>query len=123
MNQQQSETHVIELTEGTFRAAIVEDKGPILVDFWAPWCGPCRMMKPFLAEAAATLSSEVRVASLNVDEAQPIAEAFGIRGIPTLILIKDGKILDSVSGVMPAAGIVSRVRAALAKDANTAKSA
>lgn len=104
---------VLELTLANFQAQVVEDASPILIDFWAPWCGPCRVMKPVFHEAAQTLKGEVRAATVNVDEQPALAEAFGIRGIPTLILIQGGRVIDAWSGAMPAAALVQRVRARL----------
>jgi thioredoxin 1 len=102
------------ITEADFKAVIVDDPSPILIDFWAPWCGPCRMMNPILEDAAKRLEGKVRVVKVNVDEEPRIADAFGIRGIPTLVLIKDAKVIDLLQGVMPAAQLASRVLSAAA---------
>jgi len=116
MNQiENAEELVIELKESTFKSLVVDDPSPILIDFWASWCGPCRMMKPFLAEGAKTLEGEVRVGQVNVDDERMLAEAFGISGIPTLVLLKEGKFVSRISGVMPAASLVRWVRAELGK--------
>lgn len=104
---------ILELTAQTFTAEVVENKTPILIDFWAPWCGPCRMMKPILGEVAKSLAGEVRVAEVNVDDEPAIADAFGIRSIPTLVLIQGGHVVDSVNGVVPAERLVSHIRAKL----------
>ncbi|HWD38507.1 MAG TPA: thioredoxin [Fimbriimonas sp.] len=102
---------VIELTEGNFRKEVLEGDLPVLIDFWAPWCGPCRMMTPILHEAAAKLGGIARVAKLNVDEQPRLAEIFGVRGIPTLVLMNKDTVLDSWSGVTPANAVVDRVKA------------
>ena len=103
------------LTIENFQAEVLDNETPVLIDFWAQWCGPCRMMGPMFDEAAKLLAGEVRMAKLNVDEQPALAEAFGIRGIPTLVLMKGNKAIDSWSGVMPAKAIADRVRSNLAR--------
>ncbi|HVT11784.1 MAG TPA: thioredoxin [Fimbriimonadaceae bacterium] len=114
MSEQTTTTHVFNLTAEAFQSEVIDNPTPILIDFWAPWCGPCRIMKPLLAEAAATMAGEVRVAQVNVDEEGAIAGAFGVQSIPTLVLMRGGKVLDAVAGVMPANALVARVRQKLA---------
>lgn len=109
-----SEDLVIHLTTEEFKAQAIDDPSPLLIDFWAPWCGPCRTMAPFLAEAAQQLKDEVRVGKINVDEERKLAEIFGIASIPTLVLMQGGKVAGAVSGVMPAAGLIQWVKAQLA---------
>lgn len=104
---------ILELSSNTFNQEVVANRSPILIDFWAPWCGPCRMMKPILAQAAEALAGDVRVATINVDDEPAIADAFGIRSIPTLVLVADGKVIDSVNGIVPASGLVTKIRAKL----------
>lgn len=112
----ETKTHdVFSITTEDFHAQVVEDPSPILLDFWAPWCGPCRLMKPQLEMAAKLLGPEVRVAQINVDEEPELAGMFGISGIPTLALLKDRTVIGAWSGLMPANELVQRVRAALAK--------
>lgn len=113
MNQTHIGNDILHITEGGFQNAVVEDPTAILIDFWAPWCGPCRMMNPILEEAAKKLVGKARVAKVNVDEEPRIAEAFGIRGIPTMVLIKDAKVVDVFQGVVPADQLVKRVESAL----------
>lgn len=74
---------------------------PVLVDFWAAWCGPCKMVAPVLDELAGEMGEKVRIAKLNVDENQEIALKYGVRGIPTFILFKDGEVADRMTGAMP----------------------
>ena len=100
---------LLNLTKDNFRSEVLEGSKPVLIDFWAAWCGPCRMMKPAVAEAATLLGDKVQVAMINVDEEPELAEAFGIRGIPTLVLIQGNKVLDAFSGFRPAKEIVNQV--------------
>src|SRR5574344_2199352 len=88
---------LIEVTDQTF-AAEVEGGGLVLVDFWAPWCGPCRMIAPVLADLSLDLGDEVTIAKLNVDDNQATARKFGVMSIPTLILFKNGQPVDKVIG-------------------------
>jgi len=91
---------VLELTEKNFEAEVVKSNKPVLVDFWAEWCGPCRMIAPIVEEIAKDLSGKLKVAKVNVDEAQELAAQFNIMSIPTLILFKDGEPVDMIIGAM-----------------------
>ncbi len=104
----------VELTAETFGRQVLESDLPVLVDFWAPWCGPCKMMAPAFEEAAVALEPDVRLAKLNTDEAQNVAAQFDIRSIPTLILFRDGQPLARHSGAMMAPQIQAFVQQALA---------
>jgi thioredoxin 2 len=96
----------IEVDEANFERHVARNEIPILVDVWAPWCGPCRAMAPMFAQAARLLEPELRLLKLNSDEAQSLSAKLGIRSIPTLLLIWNGKILARHAGVMDARRIV-----------------
>ena len=88
----------VTLTEANFDAEVLQSKLPVLVDFWAEWCGPCRMLAPTIDELAIEFSGKAKVGKVNVDQNQMIAERYGIRSIPTLILFKNGEIIEQIVG-------------------------
>jgi thioredoxin 2 len=102
--------HVLELSEANFRRYLEHNDIPVAVDFWAPWCGPCKMMAPQYAQAAGQLEPDVRLAKLDTDAAQGIAGEFGIRSIPTLILFRGGREVARQSGAIGTADIVRWIR-------------
>jgi thioredoxin 1 len=104
---------MIELKDSTFENEVLKSDKPVLVDFWAPWCGPCRMIAPVVEEIASSYSGRLKVAKLNVDDNQEITMKFGIRSIPTLILFKDGKALEQIIGAVPKSEIERVIKKAL----------
>ena len=88
-----------DLSEGALNEELLQSKEPVLVDFWAPWCGPCRAMSPAVEAAAQKLAGEAKVYKVNVDENPEVSPRFGIRGIPTLILFKDGREANRLVGL------------------------
>jgi thioredoxin 1 len=93
--------NVLEFSDANFQTEVLESKEPVLVDFWAPWCGPCRMIAPTVEEIAKEYQGKVRVGKVNTDEARQSAINYRIQSIPTLLLFKDGKVADQLMGAVP----------------------
>jgi thioredoxin 1 len=102
-----------EVTDANFQAEVIESEKPVLVDFWAPWCGPCRVVAPVLEEIA-TERPDLRIVKLNVDENQQTAASFGVLSIPTLILFKNGQAAKTVVGAYPKKKLEAELEPALA---------
>ena len=91
--------NIIELTEATFDREVLKATGPVVVDFYAPWCGPCKMIAPLLEQLADEFSGSLKFAKLNVDDAPEWAGRYGVRGVPTLMLFGAGQVIDQAVGV------------------------
>ncbi len=106
------------VTDATFARDVLETRGiPVLLDCWAAWCGPCRMIAPVLDELAAEASGRYLIAKLNVDENPQTAAQFNVRSIPTMLIFKDGALIDRIVGVQPKAAIAARLRGEAETDA------
>ena len=97
------------MSDATFAAEVERSPLPVLLDMWAPWCGPCRMIAPVLEELAKEMAGRVRVAKLNVDENPAIATRFNVMSIPTLLVLKDGREVERIVGVQPKTEILRRL--------------
>jgi thioredoxin 1 len=107
------ETDLLHVNDKNFGQEVLNSDLPVLVDFWASWCGPCRAISPMVEELAKEFIGKVKVTKLNVDENPAIPSQYGVRGIPTLILFKGGKILDQIVGAVPKAKLVAMIEKAL----------
>ena len=103
----------ITITDDNFEVEVAKSDKPVLIDFWATWCGPCRMIAPIVEELAVEYDGKVKIGKVDVDENQQIAIKFGVRSIPTILIFKDGKLKDTIIGAVPKNQIVNKLNAAI----------
>jgi len=96
-----ADREIVEISDTTFDSKVLKSSTPVLVDFWAPWCGPCRILAPIIKEISDSYSGKIKVGKINVDENQLTTMKYGIRSIPTLIVFKDGNVLEQIIGAVP----------------------
>ena len=106
--------HPIEVTDATFDEEIIKSDSPVLVDFWADWCGPCKMIAPVIEELAEEFDGRLKFAKMDVDSNPQTPSSYGIRGIPTMIVFKDGQPVDQVVGALPKSALKERLEQAMA---------
>lgn len=104
--------NITDLTSANFSEAISNGDKPVLVDFWAPWCGPCKAIAPILEELATELGDSVKICKVNVDEANDVAGQYNIRAIPTLLLFKGGQVVEQIVGLSSKADLKAKIEAA-----------
>ncbi|MFH1665312.1 MAG: thioredoxin [Candidatus Omnitrophota bacterium] len=107
------EKYEINVNDENFKKEVLEADSPVLVDFWAEWCGPCRMIAPTIGEIALEQKGKVKVCKLNVEEGAQTASNYGVMNIPTLMIFKNGEVVDKVVGIIPKSDIMSRLNACL----------
>jgi len=108
-----NESSLVHVDDKSFASEVLQADLPVLVDFWATWCGPCRSISPIVEELAKEFMGKIKVTKLNVDESPATPSQYGVRGIPTLILFKGGKILDQIVGAVPKARLKTMLEKAL----------
>ena len=102
---------IAHLTTDTFKTTVAASATPVLVDFWAPWCGPCKAIAPVLDELATEFEGKLKITKVNIDENDSIAVEYGIRAIPTMLVFKGGKVVEQLVGMMPKAALKAKLAA------------
>jgi len=102
--------YTVEGTDSNFEQEVIKSEVPVLVDFWAPWCGPCRIIAPVVEELANQYQGKLKVVKLNTDDNQEVAIRYGIRSIPTLGIFKDGKVVDAIIGAVPKKHLEDKIK-------------
>ena len=105
--------NVTQLTDANFEAEVLKSNLPVLVDFWAPWCGPCKSIAPMVEDLATEYDGKLKVAKLNVDENPLTPTRYGVRGIPNLLILKSGTVKEQIVGAVPKARLVNAIEKAL----------
>lgn len=100
---------IANLTTQSFKTTVNSSSTPVLVDFWAPWCGPCKAIAPILEELATELDGKLKIAKVNIDDNDAVAAEFGVRAIPTMILFKGGQVAETLVGMMPKAALKAKI--------------
>lgn len=100
---------LIEITDNNFETEVLQSDLPVLIDFWAVWCGPCKMIAPIVEELSTELEGKMKIGKLDVDSNQKTSIKYGVRSIPTLLIFKDGKLADTIIGAVPKTHIVDRL--------------
>jgi thioredoxin 1 len=108
-----AEENLMHINDSNFEQEVLKSAKPSLVDFWAPWCGPCKAIGPLLEELAKDYKDRINIVKVNVDDNPKTAAMYGVRGIPTLLLIKDGKNLDTLVGLVPKDRLETFIKKAL----------
>ena len=100
---------IIEINDSSFEAEVLQAETPVLIDFWAPWCGPCRAIAPLIEELAGTYGDQIKFAKCNVDDNPVIPGKYGIKTIPTLIFFKQGEVVDQVTGMIAKPKLIEKI--------------
>lgn len=107
-------TKYLTLTDETFETEVIQSDVPVVVDFWAAWCGPCRLINPIIEALADAYEGKAKIAKVNIDDYEDLASQYHIMGVPTLLFFKDGKLIDRTEGVIPKEAIAERIDGLLA---------